>query len=63
MDKTFAFMMIGAFAIIALWITCFTIEAGVKKHYRNTACKSAMYGFTSMLWICTIALAILTIIY
>lgn len=59
MDKQFAFKLIGFFAICA----CFISWATVSGPKRNTVCKVIAYGYTTLVWICVIALTILTINY
>lgn len=59
MDKTFAFELIALFTICA----CFITYASVKGAKRNRGSKIIAYGYTALVWLCIIALTVLTIVY
>ena len=58
MDKTFCFTTICFFAVCA----CFISWAAFSGPKRNRVCGFFAYGYVTLIWVCVIALTILTII-
>lgn len=59
MDKTFLFILIGFFVICA----CFISWAAVGGPKRNLHCKILAISYAVLVWICIIALLVITLIY
>ena len=59
MDKQLAFYLIVAFVIIA----CFVTYSAISGPKRNKVCKFIAYGYTVFMWLCIVALSIITIAY
>ncbi len=59
MDKQLAFIMIGFFAICA----CFMTWAALGGPKRSIMCKWLAVGYAASVWLCIIALIVITILY
>ena len=59
MDKTFAYILIVAFFIVAIVIT----KTSSIVEYRNKFCRVVGRSMITLMWICIIALTTLVILY
>lgn len=59
MDKTFAYILIAAFFIVAIVVT----KTSSMTEYRNTFCRVIGRSVIALMWICVIALTTLVILY
>lgn len=59
MDKQLTFVIIGFFVICA----CFISWAAIGGPKRNIYCKWMALGYVALVWICIIALLVITLIY
>lgn len=61
MDKTFAFCMIGVFALCALSLTWAIVKSPLPQ--KNTLGRWIIISYDVLMWICIVLLLIITIIY
>ena len=59
MDKTFAYILIAAFFIVAIVVT----KTSSMTEYRNKFCRVVGRSMIALMWICIIALTVLVILY
>ena len=59
MDKTFAYILIAAFFIVAIVVT----KTSSMTEYRNKLCGAIGRSMIALMWICIVALTTLVILY
>ena len=59
MDKTFAYILIAAFFIVAIVVT----KTSSMTEYRNKFCRVVGRSMIALMWICTVVLTVLVILY
>ena len=59
MDKTFAYILIAAFFIVAIVVT----KTSSMTEYRNKFCRVIGRSMIALMWACIVALTILVILY
>lgn len=59
MDKTFAYILIAAFFIVAIVVT----KTSSMTEYRNKFCRVVGRSMIALMWACIVALTTLVILY
>lgn len=59
MDKTFAFILIAFFFLVATVVT----KTSSTSEYRNTFCRIVLKSMIALMWLCVVALTVLVILY
>ena len=59
MDKTFAFILIAFFFLLATVVT----KTSSTSEYKDTFCRIVLKSMIALMWICIVALTTLVILY